>query len=179
MQPESRLQMSHSPLIQTLNLCQRHLQPMSLCQSGSHPLSQCYVACLNVRQTPKLTAGDTGDAVHLFTCFPELKLWRLLKLQMFFSSFDFQDEVHAKNRRFDYGEQRCDYQTLKVPPVHHWAFPSSAGHSGGQHYGVHCPGLSYRGVTASWSSGREGSAISCWKQLRSLLAHHPQIPCSF
>lgn len=54
MQPESRLQVSHSSLIQTLHLYQRHLQPMSLCQSGCYPLSQCYVACFNAIQTLQL-----------------------------------------------------------------------------------------------------------------------------
>lgn len=45
-------------------------QCLSVSQALIHFI-QCYVACLNVRQTPKLTAGDTGDAVHLFHLFSQ------------------------------------------------------------------------------------------------------------
>lgn len=58
---------------------------------------------------------------HHPACFPELKRKekekksKLLKHKSFSPSFNFHDETHVK--RFDYGEQGCDYQTLKVSPV--------------------------------------------------------------
>lgn len=71
--------------LETLNLRQRHLQPMSLCQSGSHPFYS--MLCRLFKCAPNT---ETHSWRHRWCCsslplvFPELKRWRLLKLQMFF-----------------------------------------------------------------------------------------------
>lgn len=78
--------------LETLNLRQRHLQPMSLCQSGSHPFYS--MLCRLFKCAPNT---ETHSWRHRWCCsslplvFPELKRWRLLKLQMFFFflPFDF------------------------------------------------------------------------------------------
>lgn len=61
------LSYKHLHLTYVKSICN---QCLSVSQALIHFI-QCYVACLNVRQTPKLTAGDTGDAVHLFHLFSQ------------------------------------------------------------------------------------------------------------
>lgn len=119
MQPESGLLMSHSSRMLTLHLCQRHLQPVSPSIRLSFIES---MSCCLFSFAPNTTTSQMVTLVsHHPACFPELKRKekekksKLLKHKSFSPSFNFHDETHVK--RFDYGEQGCDYQTLKVSPV--------------------------------------------------------------
>lgn len=119
----------------------------------------------------KLRGRHRSCRVHPFHPFPQSgQDCSSVRLLLFFFSFLWFFKIMRRREGLIKESRGCDYQTLKVSPVHHWAFPSPSGPQWRRHWGFHRPGLSCRGVTRS--SGREGRAVSCWKQLRSLLAHH-------
>lgn len=100
MQPESRLQMSHSAHTGHFT----YVKGISNQRLSVHQAAIClvsvYAACFNQLQNASASLTETGDAIVSSTCFPELKLSRLLKRQFDFifffpPSFDLQDEIHA------------------------------------------------------------------------------------